>query len=399
MKRLLLLSFALVLLAGLCFAEPVEIKVWHYWGGFEAVPFQAVIDGFNASQNKAHAVAQYLPREELNRQYTIGLAGGNLPDIAMVDNPDHASYAAMGLFLDITDRVKAWEGNGKFFEGPWLSCTYQGKVYGVPQNSNCLALYYNVDMLKAAGVNPPATWDELAAAAKKLTKPGVYALAISAIGNEEGTFQYLPWLLSSGATITKLDSPESVKSLTFLTNLVKNGFMSSEVINWTQADAEKQFATGRAAMMVNGPWNLQAVQTDAPNMNWYLAKIPKDKKYTSVLGGENMGITATSQYPNEAWAFLKYMSGTSVMETYMTTSGKFPPRSDVMNGSDFWKSDRLLKVFADQMQYAMPRGPHPRWPDISNAISTALQEALSKTKTPAQALKDAQGKVTKALSN
>ncbi len=399
MKKILLLSLGILLLAGLAFADPVQVTVWHYWAGFEAVPFQKVIDDFNASQTKIKVVAQMLPREELNRQYTIGLAGGNLPDIAMVDNPDHASYSAMGLFLDITDKVKGWEGKGKFFEGPWLSCTYQGKVYGVPQNSNCLALYYNVDMLKKAGVNPPVTWDDLSAAAKKLTKPGVYALAISAVGNEEGTFQYLPWLLSSGATITKLDSPESIRSLTYLTNLIKNGSMSSEVINWTQADAEKQFATGRAAMMVNGPWNLQAVQTDAPTMNWYLAKIPRDKKFSSVLGGENMGITASSQHPDEAWAFLKFMSSPPMMEEYMKSSGKFPPRADVMNGSTFWKSDRLLKVFAEQMQFAMPRGPHPKWPDISSAISTALQEAFTKAKTPEQALKDAQAKVVKALSD
>jgi len=399
MKKILLLTLGLLVFAGLAFSEPVQVTVWHYWAGFEAVPFQKVIDDFNASQANVKVVAQMLPREELNRQYTIGLAGGNLPDIAMVDNPDHASYSAMGLFLDISDRVKGWEGEGKFFEGPWLSCTYQGKVYGVPQNSNCLALYYNADMLKKAGVNPPVTWDDLAAACKKLTTPGVYGLAISAIGNEEGTFQYLPWLLSSGASITKLDSPESIKSLTFLTNLIKNGYMSSEVINWTQADVEKQFATGRAAMMVNGPWNLQAVQTDAPSMNWYLAKIPRDRKFASVLGGENMGITASSKHPDEAWAFLKYMSSPSVMEQYMKTSGKFPPRSDVMNGSAFWKSDRLLKVFAEQMQFAMPRGPHPKWPDISSALSTSLQEAFTKTKTPQQALTDAQAKVIKAIAD
>jgi multiple sugar transport system substrate-binding protein len=380
------------------YADPVEIQLWHYFSGPDGPWFEKVVSDFNASQSKIKVVSQMVPREELLKQYTIGLVGGNLPDIGMVDNPEHASFAAMGLFLDISDKIKGWEGDGKFFKGPWKSCVYNGKVYGVPHNSNCLALYYNEDMLKAAGVQPPTTWSELETAAKKLTKPGVFGLAICAIGNEEGTFQYLPWLLSSGATIEKLNSPESIKSLTFLTGLIKKGYMSNEVINWTQADVEKQFATGRAAMMVNGPWNLSAVKTDAPNMNWYLAKIPKDKVYSSVLGGENFGIIANSKHPAEAWEFLKYMSRPDVMENFAKNAGKFPPRADVMNGSTYWKSDRLLKVFTEQMEYAMPRGPHPKWPEISSAIYTAFQEAFTMTKTPEQALQDAQNKVDKALT-
>ena len=51
---------------------------------------------------------------------------------------------------------------------------------------------------------------------------------------------------------------------------------------------------------------------------------------------------------------------------------------------------KVLKVFMDQMQYAMPRGPHPKWPEISSVIYTSLQESLTFTKTPEQALNDAQ---------
>jgi multiple sugar transport system substrate-binding protein len=397
MKKILAILSGLLLVSFLVSAEPTEVKLWHYFSGPDAPWFEKVVSDFNASQTKVKVTSQMVPREELLKQYTIGLVGGNLPDIGMVDNPEHASFSAMGLFLDISDRMKGWEGDGKFFKGPWKSCVYQGKVYGIPHNSNCLALYYNTDMLKAAGVTPPTTWDELTAACKKLTKPGVYGLAICGIGNEEGTFQFLPWILSSGATVEKMDSPESIKSLTYLTDLIKKGYMSSEVINWTQADAEKQFATGRAAMMVNGPWNLSAVKTDAPSMNWNLTKIPKDKVYASVLGGENFGIIYNSKHANEAWEFLKYMSLPNVMESFAMAAGKFPPRSDVMNNSKYWKSDPLLKVFAEQMEFAMPRGPHPKWPEISSAIFTAYQESFTMTKSPTQALKDAQKKIDKAL--
>ena len=64
--------------------------------------------------------------------------------------------------------------------------------------NNCLGLFYSKDLLDVAGVEVPTTWSELEDACAKLTTKGVYGLAISAIGNEEGTFQYMPWLLSAG---------------------------------------------------------------------------------------------------------------------------------------------------------------------------------------------------------
>ena len=70
------------------------------------------------------------------------------------------------------------------FPGPLSSVTWDGKIYGIPRGANTIALYYNADMFKAKGLdpdNPPKTWDELYAAAKKLNDPAknIYGLAFS----------------------------------------------------------------------------------------------------------------------------------------------------------------------------------------------------------------------------
>ena len=72
-------------------------------------------------------------------------------------------------------------------------------------------------------------------------------------------------MLSAGADVETLDSPDAVKALTYITDMVKEGYMSNEIINWTQADVQKQFATGKAAMMINGPWNIETTKRDAPD--------------------------------------------------------------------------------------------------------------------------------------
>lgn len=377
--------------------EVIELTVWHYFNPeYDGTAFAEVVEDYNASQNKYHVTQEFIPREELLKQYSIGLVGDVLPDIGMVDNPEHAAFSAMGLFEDITELIEGWEETEHFFEGPLKSTMYEGRYYGLPHNSNCLALWYDEDMLNEAGVKIPETWDELMEAAKALTKDGVYGLAISAVKNEEGVFQFLPWLLSAGADVENLDSPEAVRALTYITEMVQQGYMSNEIINWTQADVQKQFATGKAAMMINGPWNIETTKRDAPDKKWHVAKIPKDVEYSSVLGGENFGIIKGKDIEG-GWEFLKYLCGREGSEKFNKATGKFPPRKDILESSDHWKSDPVLAVFGEQMEYAMPRGPHPKWPEISTAISEAMHEAITGVKTPEQALKDAQIKAQEAL--
>src|SRR5262249_2138039 len=154
---------------------------------------------------------EFVPFHDLKQRLLVGQAAGDLPDVTIIDNPDNAAFAQAGIFVDLTDRVKTWSGNGRFFAGPWNSTLFQCCQYGIPFTSNCLALFYDKAALQKAGVAVPETWAQLRAAAKTLTTKNRYGLAISAVSTEEGTFQYLPWLLSAGAATDRLDSPEAVR--------------------------------------------------------------------------------------------------------------------------------------------------------------------------------------------
>lgn len=406
MKRLisLVLSALLVFSLSACGAAPkqtdaekkpagekTKLVVWSYYSGNEQKAFEAMCKKFSESQDKIEVVHEYIPFSDLKKQLSVGIAAGKLPDIAVIDNPDHAAFAAMGMFEDITDKINSWSEKDNYFEGPWKSTIYNSKNYGVPLDSNCLALFYNIEMFEKAGLKAPETWDELRDVAKKLTKPGVYGIGVAAPKSEEGTFHFLPWFLSTGAQVEKLDSPEAVKSLNMWVNLIKDGSMSKEVINLGPGDLEKQFVTGKLAMMVNGPWQMPTIKEDNPDLKWGVVKVPKDAKFASVLGGENMGIVKGKNV-DASWEFMKFLCSKDNVQEFISQTGYFPPRKDVA-ADKFWTEDPLKKVFMEQMQYAMPRGPHPKWPEISNAISTAIQEALTSSKTPEAALKDAQVKI------
>ena len=171
--------------------EKQEIDIWYYWENEQHQEILAKeLDKFNNSQEEIVAKAKYVPFADFKKQLSIGATYSELPDIAIIDGPDHASYAAMGIFADLTGKIDTEQ----YYEGAMTSCMLDGKVYGGPFGSKCLGLYYNEDMLKQANVEVPTTWDELRSVAKALTKGQVSGLAFCSLQNEEGTFNFSPWL-------------------------------------------------------------------------------------------------------------------------------------------------------------------------------------------------------------
>jgi multiple sugar transport system substrate-binding protein len=378
-------------------AEVIQLELWHYYGTdyeySDGSVFQRDIDAFNASQDRIHVSYTYVAREDLLKQYTMGALSGELPDLGMVDNPDMAGFIQMGVFADITDQLNAWGQLDQFFPGPLNSCTQNGRIYGLPHNSNCLALFYDKDMLAEAGLSVPTNWTELKEVAKKLTDPakGRYGLGISAVKNEEGCFQFMPWFISAGGKLEDLGGKGCVDALSYLTDLINEGLMPKDVINWTQGDCNNQFISGGLAMQVNGPWNVATIKNLAPDKNWAVALVPKadDGVYASVLGGENFGVTTACENPDAAVEFLTWLMSKDVSANFCEAGGKFSPRADSSASKEIWTTDPIFSVFATEMQYAMPRGPHPRWPEISTAISVAQHEAFTGVKTPQEALNGA----------
>lgn len=361
-----------------------EVEIWYYW---ETVKHQEalnyLIEKYNESQSDVKVTAKYVPFADFKKQLSIGATADELPDIVIIDSPDHASYATMGIFADLTGRFDT----STYYDGPVASCTIDGKLYGIPADVNCLGLYYNEDMLKEAGVEVPTTWDELKAAAVALTKDNVTGLAFCSLPNEEGTFNFAPWLWSTGATSYDINNENGIRALTFVKDLVDSGAMSKECINWTQGDVMNQFISGNVAMMINGPWQIPTMRAEAPDLNWDVTLIPKDSQYASVIGGENFAVIAGGN-EDEALAFLEYLTQKEQIEYLMVAMGNIAPDKAIADQQ--FTDDPVMQKFAEQMEYAQARGPHAEWPSISNAISLAFNEVMTGVKTPEEAAAVAQ---------
>src|SRR6266700_7921663 len=375
---------------------PITLTTWDYYTGAGVPILTQRFDSFTKQHPTIKLQRSYIPYPDMNQKVLQGAAGGTLPDILLIDSLANPTFSSSGLLVDLTDRIKAWGQVDQYFPGILQSSSWHGKNYGLPNNSNCLGLYYNADMLEQAGVKPPTTWDELRSSAKKLTKNGVYGFATAATKTMEGTFEFLPFLREAGADWDTLDSPAATEALQLLVNLIQDGSMSKEVINWTQTDSIDQFISGSSAMVQNGTWQLPLLKQKA-NFKWGVVALPKYRGSATSLGGENWVITRTSKNVDAAWEFIKFTQDPQNYESYLLATGALPGRKDVAQHA-VWQKDPLLGVFVNEFPYARTVGGGPNASKISDIFAPALQAALTGQMSPADALKQASVGIKPLLS-
>jgi multiple sugar transport system substrate-binding protein len=325
-----------------------------------------------------------------------GAAAGELPDIVLIDNPDFHAFAALGVLEDLTEPINSWGEADLYFPGHWSSTVFQEVNYGVPVFSNCLQLYINKQMREAAGIDIPTTWDELKAAAEALTTDDRFGLVVAGIHNEEGTFQWLPFLWSTGSDLATINDEGGQRALQLWTDLVNNGHMSQGILGWDQGAANDEFGNLRAAMQVNGPWMIPGLQENFADVEWEIAAIPKDTVFTSILGGENYGITKDSPNVEAAWEYIAWTQQPENYKQFLVEAGMFPSREDVAEDA-YWADDPVLSVFLEGVKVARPRAYGANYLEMSNAVQDAMQAAISGQSTVQEALDTAAALITPLL--
>src|SRR3954465_10111795 len=315
-----------------------------------------------------------------------------LPDVLMLDNPDLQQIAQTGALTPLDTFGINADG---FAKGVLDASTYQGKLYGLQPVTNTIGLFYNKDMLAKAGVIPPQTWDQLRTAAKKLTSGSTYGLAFSAPANYEGTWQFLPFMWSNGGDEKNIATPQTEQALQLWVDLmVTDKSVSKSALNWTQADVNDQFRAGKAAMMVNGPWQFPTLDEDK-KLKYAVVKIPAPaagKPIVAPLGGETWTVPQTGDKDKQAKA-AKLVACLNSDESQLSLSQQnqtVPTKTALL--AKFASSNPNMKGFTDQIPTARARTGElgADWPKAATKIYTGYQAALTGQAPPLQALQQAQ---------
>ncbi|WP_410631180.1 extracellular solute-binding protein [Amycolatopsis sp. cmx-4-83] len=314
------------------------------------------------------------------------------PSVLVLDNPVVSTMVEAGV-LKANDEV----GLDASPAEPNLVAagTVQNRTYGVPLGANTLALYYNKDVLAAAGVDPASVtdWASLETALGKVKAAGKKGITFSAIGTEEGSFQFLPWFWGSGAALTDLSAPPAVAALTQWKSWLDRGYAPNSVIDNTQTTSWQEFATGQYAFAENGTWQLENAKK--AGFPYGVLPIPGRTGGTAPAptGGEFVTVPAQDNPDSERTAGRIATCLTSpdkvlTSDTALTYVSAVP---SVQQKQVTQKPE--LAVWVDAVKNAKGRtGDNlgTRYPRISQPLWNAVQAALTGSKTPDAALKDAQ---------
>lgn len=204
-----------------------------------------------------------------------------------------------------------------------------GKIYAIPRGIDGIALYYNEDILNAAGIAVPKTWNEFRDAAFKLTvadDQGIIKTAGAALGTTSNVDHWsdvvgLLFLQQPGA---KIDAPADKNGgdvLKFYTDFAK--VAKSRVWDNTFEPSTEAFAAGKVAFYFGPSWRAHELRQRNPQLNFKIAPMPQlAGKQVAWANYWGYAVSSKSQFTKEAWNFLKFLTSAEVEKALYEEAAK-----------------------------------------------------------------------------
>lgn len=301
-----------------------------------------------------------------------------------------------------------------FFPAFMANSQTGGKTWGIPFQRSTIVIYWNKEIFKEAGLDPnkgPASWKEMLEYAQKLTVRDAsgnvtrWGVQIPSSGFPYWLFQGLTTpngveLMNSAGNETYFDKPEVIEALSYWTDLGrKHKVMSPGVIEW--GTTPKDFFEKKTAIMWTTTGNLTNVKNNA-KFDFGVAMLPAAKRRGSPTGGGNFFVfkKATRAQQEAAVKFAKFMTTPERAAQWGMDTGYVAVRPDAWETAkmkEYVKGFPVAAVARDQLQHSVAELSTHENQRVTKALNDGLQAALTGSKTPEQAMKDAQAEATRIL--
>ncbi|MCB9530042.1 MAG: extracellular solute-binding protein [bacterium] len=394
MKRSALLCALLLLLAPTFALAKTTINIWHAYRGKEEAALKKVVDAFNQKGGEIEIQLLGIPYDAFADKITAAIPRDKGPDLFIAAHDRIGDWAAKQVIEPVdfwlTDDIR-----GRYLPPTMKALTYDDAVYGLPMAFKMVVLFYNPALVPS----PPATTDDMIAAAKKATDAGKQRFGLV---YENANFYYqMAWMHGFGGEVFNkrgkptLGSDEVINSLAFARRLARDeGIMPQEV---TASLVTTLFNKGQAGMVISGPWFMGEID---PSVRYQVATLPtisqNGKKAQPALTAEAIIMSAKSAHKKEAFEVMQYLTGVEA-GVVMATEGRQPvARREVYDDARV-KGDATLQVFRRQLDTAVPMPNTPAMLMVWSPMTTAMNKVINGDTPPADAAKAAQEEIAKLV--
>ena len=408
MKRLL----ALIVLASLSLAQ-TTITYWQYEFASKVEAINELIKKFETANPGIKVVHQTFPFDAYQQKVASSIPAGQGPDVVNLFYGWLPTWVKAGYLQPLPDEYLKLVDTE--FSSMAQAAKVNKKLYGLPTAVRSLALFYNKDMLGAAGFkNPPKTWDEFTAMAAKMTqkdgnKFSQLGFALAPNGQDHHLVREVLLRQFGGRPYSDdgrkvlFGSPEGLKALTFYTDWLKKyqvGTLGDQFFPGNNAYRDA-FIAGKVGMIVDGSFAIGTVKNGA-KFNWGVTELPNEK-----LGGRRVNFgsfwmhglspLATGAKKEASLKFLEYITSAETQKYWLDKVGELPARKSLIKDPKL-SLDKTFGPFVLSLAYAKAT---PFVDEIGQrkTLVDAINRVLLENKDPAESLKQAVAEEQKLLDD
>ncbi|MBT8367617.1 MAG: extracellular solute-binding protein [Deltaproteobacteria bacterium] len=333
------------------------------------------------------------------------------PDVIEGLLEDTAVYVQKGLIEPLDSYFNSWDEKDQFIESTLAPLRINGKLYGLPYNTNARAMVYRKDIFEKHSLAIPKTWDELIQTARKITeltaKKTHGFFVCTEVGDPRAAQEFISWYyqvskrnnlfeVSNGGITFNGTVDLFEKVLTLYDELFKGGTYPACDPNvrgtgWPVEDPG--YVAGKWAMAPMGPWlwgrrTESAIAKDILENKTGITRIPhaKDGAAATYLEVKPIMMNAYSNDKQGAWKLIQYIVSKEMMANWLVDSGGIPSRKDSAEMDVFEKAgiQWWMKGFANELPISVTMAPI-NWGPVNEANLRAVNFVIYDKKSPREA--------------
>lgn len=393
----------------------VELQFWHGQSQTQQAALNSLVDQFNASHPLIKVTAIYQGNyNDLYQKVTAAIAAGTPPDLAIAYQNQVASYIQSDAVIPLDNLIQDTEIG---FTAADLQDIYPSfidhyplygdQVYSMAFMRSMEVMYYDADMLQAAGFDQaPTNYDQFMSICAAATKPpDVYCYEMTPDASTFATWVFSRGgdLISSDGKAVAFDSPAGLATFQFINDLFTNNYATLVARAFQD---QTDFALGKLAFTFGStaglPYYTQAITEAGTVKNWAIAPSPHTTPdpVVDIYGPSVTIFKTTTEKERAAFIFLKWMMDPGPNAEWIKATAYFPARrSTTKDLADFIQANPLYGDALDWVQYGRTEPALAAWEPIRNFIADAMTAIADGQETPQAALQDTVSKSNQVLAS
>lgn len=332
------------------------VTVWAM--GEEGKMLQDFSKKFEEEHSDLTVDVQAIPWDTAHDKLLTAVASGDGPDVVQLGTTWVPEFAEAGALLDLSEHMEDHPNFAKenYFDGSVSTMEHGDEVVGIPWYVDTRVLYYRKDLLKEAGYEEaPKTWDELKDAASQLADRGEGSYGLDIDRNDQITPFIFAWQNGYEANLEEgelnFDTPEFKEAIKYYTSYFDEGISQTQ----QGKDIVEAFKEGSKPMFFSGPWMINIINDQAPDLEgkWATAVMPSKETNTSSMGGSNLSVFESADNVEGALKYISFMTEVDTQMDWLEESNTLPSRTEAWEDSRM-QEDPMYATFGKQLENTKP---------------------------------------------